>query len=342
MEHRLSCPVACGIFLDQGWNLCSLHWQVDSYPPDHQVSSTFDTYYLLFTSFHWPWVSISWKPSCLPYIVIVSSKWDNTHENSLETVYVVKTHSSFSAHFPSNGQNRCLQRWRPVTHIPSIPAGRVPCHTGSRPACDTINQENMGEVTGPIPAPRGHRHPPLSSAYALVGALCGVWRSGHLHTCTKRGVGEWLPHLLAEPQLPIVPSEASRARTTLLGATDLDLSSHRGPSILPLWTGFLPSTWGWRGPVLPGSANRNWEWWCWISGSRRLGWAWATMVHRDCQELMAQCRWPSAPGIRAAAWQAEACHLLTWGEAESLQKEQVKSWEEGAMGRIMRGLCVHS
>ena len=29
-EHRLSCPVACGIFLDQGSNPCLPHWQVDS------------------------------------------------------------------------------------------------------------------------------------------------------------------------------------------------------------------------------------------------------------------------------------------------------------------------
>ena len=28
--HRLSCSVACGIFPDQGWNPCPLHWQVDS------------------------------------------------------------------------------------------------------------------------------------------------------------------------------------------------------------------------------------------------------------------------------------------------------------------------
>ena len=28
--HRLSCSAACGIFLDQGSNLCPLHWQVDS------------------------------------------------------------------------------------------------------------------------------------------------------------------------------------------------------------------------------------------------------------------------------------------------------------------------
>ena len=26
----LSCPIACGIFLNQGSNQCPLHWQVDS------------------------------------------------------------------------------------------------------------------------------------------------------------------------------------------------------------------------------------------------------------------------------------------------------------------------
>ena len=28
VRHGLSCPAACGIFLDQGSNLCPLHWQV--------------------------------------------------------------------------------------------------------------------------------------------------------------------------------------------------------------------------------------------------------------------------------------------------------------------------
>ena len=31
-EHGLSCPLACGIFLDQGLNLRPLHWQADSLP----------------------------------------------------------------------------------------------------------------------------------------------------------------------------------------------------------------------------------------------------------------------------------------------------------------------
>ena len=30
VAHRLSCPTACGIFLDQGSNPCPLLWQTDS------------------------------------------------------------------------------------------------------------------------------------------------------------------------------------------------------------------------------------------------------------------------------------------------------------------------
>ena len=38
VAHRLSRPMACGIFLDQGSNPCLLHWQVDSLPLSHQGS----------------------------------------------------------------------------------------------------------------------------------------------------------------------------------------------------------------------------------------------------------------------------------------------------------------
>ena len=37
--HRLSCSVACGIFQDQGLNLCLLHCQADSLPLSHQAST---------------------------------------------------------------------------------------------------------------------------------------------------------------------------------------------------------------------------------------------------------------------------------------------------------------
>ena len=36
--HGLSCLAACGIFLDQGSNLCPLNWQADSQPLHHQGS----------------------------------------------------------------------------------------------------------------------------------------------------------------------------------------------------------------------------------------------------------------------------------------------------------------
>ena len=38
VAHGPSCSMACGIFPDQGWNLCPLHWQADSQPLRHQGS----------------------------------------------------------------------------------------------------------------------------------------------------------------------------------------------------------------------------------------------------------------------------------------------------------------
>ena len=38
VAHGLSYSTVCGIFPDPGPNLCPLHWQVDSYPLDHQGS----------------------------------------------------------------------------------------------------------------------------------------------------------------------------------------------------------------------------------------------------------------------------------------------------------------
>ena len=38
VAHGLSCSATCGIFPDQGWNPCPLHWQADSQPLRHQGS----------------------------------------------------------------------------------------------------------------------------------------------------------------------------------------------------------------------------------------------------------------------------------------------------------------
>ena len=45
VAHRLSCFAACGILLDQGSNLCLLHWQADSLPLSHQGSLIFKLLY---------------------------------------------------------------------------------------------------------------------------------------------------------------------------------------------------------------------------------------------------------------------------------------------------------
>ena len=42
--HRLSYPVACGTFPDQGWNPCPLYWQGDSHPLPHQGSPCLGLY----------------------------------------------------------------------------------------------------------------------------------------------------------------------------------------------------------------------------------------------------------------------------------------------------------
>ena len=39
LEHRLSWSKPCGIFSDQGLNLCLLHWQADSLSLSHQEGS---------------------------------------------------------------------------------------------------------------------------------------------------------------------------------------------------------------------------------------------------------------------------------------------------------------
>ena len=54
VAHGPSCSAACGIFPDQGSNLCPLHWQEDSQPLCHQGSprhpllgkNNFATYYV--------------------------------------------------------------------------------------------------------------------------------------------------------------------------------------------------------------------------------------------------------------------------------------------------------
>ena len=49
--HGLCCPVAHGLSLDQGSNLCPLHWQAVSYPLYHQGSPRLIYYYQIYKSY---------------------------------------------------------------------------------------------------------------------------------------------------------------------------------------------------------------------------------------------------------------------------------------------------
>ena len=48
VAHGLRCFVVCGIFLDQGWNPCPLHWLAESYPLCHQGSPIYILFPILF------------------------------------------------------------------------------------------------------------------------------------------------------------------------------------------------------------------------------------------------------------------------------------------------------
>ena len=48
VAHGPSCSAACGIFPDQGLNLCPLHWQADSQPLRHQGSPEVEYFKLRF------------------------------------------------------------------------------------------------------------------------------------------------------------------------------------------------------------------------------------------------------------------------------------------------------
>ena len=46
--HRLNCSKACGIFPDEGSNLCLLHWQANSLPLSHQGSPVFFFFFFFY------------------------------------------------------------------------------------------------------------------------------------------------------------------------------------------------------------------------------------------------------------------------------------------------------
>ena len=86
LVHRLSCSTACGIFLDQGSNLCLLHWQMDLLPLSHQGSP------VLFSLLTIKWCYVLWRRRKLNYKIflvdlstVATCIWDRTSWNNLST-----------------------------------------------------------------------------------------------------------------------------------------------------------------------------------------------------------------------------------------------------------------
>jgi len=67
--HGLSCSPACGILLDQGLNLCLLHWQVESLQLSDQGSPR---KMLLIAMIRWP--NLIWFQDCLTLYFTRSSR----------------------------------------------------------------------------------------------------------------------------------------------------------------------------------------------------------------------------------------------------------------------------
>ena len=79
VAHRLSCFAACGIFLDQGSNLCLLHWQADSLPLSHQGS--LHCQFLIDLSFGLFYLSSKWF--CISWILDPSVQFSSVAQSCL-------------------------------------------------------------------------------------------------------------------------------------------------------------------------------------------------------------------------------------------------------------------
>ena len=79
VAHGLSCSTACGIFPDQGSNMCPLHWQADSQPLRHQGSPVFSH----FVNIPWCTKFFTFVKSNLPIFYFVAYAFSVTSKNPL-------------------------------------------------------------------------------------------------------------------------------------------------------------------------------------------------------------------------------------------------------------------
>ena len=91
VAHGISCPVACGIFPDQGLNLCTLHWQVDSQPLDHQRSPYMCVYI-------YPFITLCPKISYLASVWPYPNHFER-EKKTFSTFLYAKLYNSYNSMF---------------------------------------------------------------------------------------------------------------------------------------------------------------------------------------------------------------------------------------------------
>ena len=74
--HGHSCPMACGIFPDQGLNPCLLHWQMDSFPLSDKGSPL-----MIFFMASWSLTSASWLTEIASPVILTFFKKQTSFQN---------------------------------------------------------------------------------------------------------------------------------------------------------------------------------------------------------------------------------------------------------------------
>ena len=116
MSLELGCSAACGVFSDQGSNVCLLHWQVDSLPLSHQGSPSEPIRVYLFTD-----TVVVQLLSCVRLSV---TPWTAAHQASLSFIisWSLLKLMSIESLMPSNHLVLCP----PLRHLTSVfPSIRV-------------------------------------------------------------------------------------------------------------------------------------------------------------------------------------------------------------------------
>ena len=107
LAHKLSYSKACGILLDQGLNLCLLHWQADSLLLSHQGSPHKFLFFSLYISYIHSWVSYKWNHTlCIPCVWVFAQHVFNL--SILHMPFFAWLYHRMFMHFLTNRHLNCL------------------------------------------------------------------------------------------------------------------------------------------------------------------------------------------------------------------------------------------